>query len=217
MKKQIAIVDICWTLFYSNTTFDFVDYVVRSKSYRCWHCFSRLWLVRKLNSFIYKIFHVDFLRKITLRYLAGFSHDELLKFAEKFYIDFLEKRKIFETWQQLNDFDEIVLASGTLDVVAQIVAEKLGATNFYSSILEYKNGICTGRLQLDFLQSKSKLLSQCQEKSFVFITDNLSDYQLVEKASMAIILVYDNEARWRKLLKNQDNVEYVYLNNGRRY
>ena len=185
--------DICWTLFSSNTTYDFLN--IRGS---------------KFNSLFFKLFGVDLARKRAVRKLKGLTRDELLAKAETFYSDFLEPRKINAVWETVNKYQkakgDLVLVSGTLDIIAQVVAKHIGAKAFYATPLEFKNGICTGRYS-DFLLRKKELLSQYH--NFDVITDNLIDMHLIRRAKKAIIITYNNRERWEKVLPEHIQTTFI--------
>ncbi len=65
-------------------------------------------------------------------------------------------------------------------------AAKMLNADFFASKLEFKNGICTGRISNDLLGAKNKIFEY--ENIDLVVTDNLSDLELVKKSSKSIIL-----------------------------
>ena len=114
IKNRDILVDICWTLFYSNTTYDFLK--IKGN---------------KWNSMIYKIFKKDVICSIALKKFKQYSREEQLARAEQFYINYLEPRKIEEVWRIIEGKD-IVLVSQTMDVIAEVVAKHIGAKAYYA-------------------------------------------------------------------------------------
>lgn len=108
------LVDICWTLFYSNTTYDFLH--IRGN---------------RLNSLLYKLFGYDYVRARAIKKLSHCSHEQMLERAEQFYTDYLESRKIEPVWQMIAGRD-IILVSQTMPVIAEVVAKHTGAKTFHS-------------------------------------------------------------------------------------
>lgn len=212
-QRHTILVDICWTLFYSNTTFDFLDYLLTNKSYHFIKVLFRLPLIKELNILIYKLTGKDIFRNICVKYLRGYTHKELMHKAESFYNDYLEPRKIEEVWQLLNEDKEIVLVSGTLDIIAETVAQHLHATTYYASQLIYNaEEICTGKYQ-DFLLNKSTIRESYRH--FDIITDNLTDYPLVLQAGHTTIVEYNNQKRWQKRTHNLTNITYIHADRQR--
>ena len=114
-KNRDILVDICWTLFYSNTTYDFLQIK------------GNWW-----NSLIYRLFRKDVIRGRALRKFNRYSREEQLVRAEQFYVNYLEPRKIEEVWQMIQGKD-IVLVSQTMDVLAQTVASHVKAKAYYAT------------------------------------------------------------------------------------
>lgn len=108
------LVDICWTLFYSNTTYDFLH--IRGN---------------RLNSLLYKLFGYDYVRARAICRLRHLTHEQLLTRAEQFYTDYLEPRKIAPVWQLIEGRD-IILVSQTMPVIAEVVARHTGARAYHS-------------------------------------------------------------------------------------
>jgi len=108
------LVDICWTLFYSNTTYDFLR--IRGN---------------RLNSLLYKLFGYDYVRARAIRRLRRCTREQVLERVEQFYTDYLEPRKIEPVWQRLEG-REIVLVSHTMPVIAEVVARHIGAKAYHS-------------------------------------------------------------------------------------
>ncbi|MBQ9704662.1 MAG: haloacid dehalogenase-like hydrolase [Paludibacteraceae bacterium] len=205
-------VDICWTLFYSNTTFDFLDFCVQDEAYlRLRRRFKRPFF-RYMNLLLYKAFRYDTLRIKAVAFLRGKTRSELQQLAEAFYKSRLEPNKIEPVWQLLPDKD-IVIASGTLDVIADTVARRLPVREVYASCLEYdKNDVCTGRFR-DFLLDKDRLAGNYG--NYTIFTDNLTDAALVRNARHAYIVTYGNRRRWERQLPQETPTTYIHADRQR--
>ena len=110
-----TLVDICWTLFYSNTTYDFLH--IRGN---------------KFNSLIYKLFGIDLVRTRAIRAFNRLPLAEQQTRVEQFYTDYLLPRKITPVWQMIEGKD-IILVSQTMDLIAKTVAEHIGAKAFHAT------------------------------------------------------------------------------------
>ena len=205
--------DICWTLFYSNTTMDFLDFAIKDKSYIRFRKFSKVAVVRFANLLFFKLFGKDLLRYKCVSYLKGMSRENIEDKVKRFYDDYLSQRKIRPVWNLLKNRD-LVPVSATLDVVAEQVAYNLNAKKFFASKLLFEDGICQGRISDDLLESKSYALSEFAD--FDIVTDNLTDIQLVKKAGIKYIVLYKNKSRWLKELGDSKNVVFIETN-GTRY
>lgn len=210
-RTNNILVDICWTLFYSNTTFDFLDFIIKDKSYFRLRKFFSSYCGKAINLLIYKVLHYDCQRTLALKYLKGYHRSEILACAERFYNEYLIPRRIDEVWNLL-DKKEIILISGTIDIIAQTIASHLGAKMYYASQLDFKDNICTGKY-CDFLLTKSNVLQHY--KHFDIITDNLTDIGLIQQSQLATVVIYNNQERWDTLLKNITNTTFIYADQSR--
>ena len=169
--NRTILVDICWTLFYSNTTYDFLR--IRGN---------------KLNSLLYKLFGYDLVRSRAIRKFNTLGREEQKERAERFYSDYLEPRKIAPVWQRIEG-KKIVLVSQTMEIIAQVVTKHTGAQQYYAT------------------QRKEEVLAQYTD--FDIITDNMSDIELIKRAQHATIVTYNNEPRWKKILPQGINVNFI--------
>ncbi|MBQ7530716.1 MAG: haloacid dehalogenase-like hydrolase [Paludibacteraceae bacterium] len=210
-EQRYTLVDVCWTLFYSNTTFDFLDFAVKDKGYRCLRRIGRSWFGRKINVLLYKLFGYDWLRSRGLRYLKGKSRSELAAQAEQFYEEYLMPRRIEPVWEEVRSQksdvgSQIVIVSGTLDIIAETVARHLGAEAYYATEMVYDANSFTGKFK-DLLLTKASALPYYEH--YDIITDNLTDIDLVRSAHKATIIVYNNKNRWAALLPPEQEVTYI--------
>ena len=185
---KLIIFDVCWTMYKSNTTFDFIKYVYKVE---CINSFKLIFLNSLIVKFsillLGKLVGRDIYRELFVKLLKGFSKERLQKTSEKFYNEFLLDKKIDYTFNLINSMplNSIILCSASLDIVVEHIAKMLNA-NFFASELEFKNGICTGIINNDLLGEKNKIFEH--ENIDLVVTDNLSDLELVKKSSKSIIL-----------------------------
>lgn len=170
-SDRTILVDICWTLFYSNTTYDFLQ--IRGN---------------RFNSLLYKLFRYDAVRSRAIKRFEQLPKAEQEARVERFYTDYLEPRKIAPVWE-LIEGKEIVLVSQTMDLIARTVARHIGAKAYYAT------------------QHKKEVLAHYTD--FDIITDNLSDIELIKHAKHATIIMYNNQARWKKILPKGINVTFI--------
>lgn len=218
MNNQPAIVllDICGTLYDSNTTFDFLDFHFKSRDYRLFRRLTRFLIWRAFNKILFHTIGLDLTRMMAVRFLKGFTIKQLEDAVDAFYTDWLALR-LFEAVHSLVDGykqegKKIVIVSATLDVIARKVAKSLGISEWYSTSLGVKNGRCTGKIQIDLLSRKLSFLTRQQ----VFppydatITDNFSDLDLIYQSNLAVIVTDQaHQAKWQQLLKRHAAVTYI--------
>lgn len=211
MKRKIYVFDICGTLYDSNTTFDFLSFIFSpiSVAFRRFDTLRKTVVWRLFNKLARSYFHKDITRLIALRFLKGYTHEELVQLGQKFYDEFLKNNEHANLISTLNYLllqeAHVVLVSATIDVVAEVIANRLGIKDWYGSQLLYKNGMCQGRLMLDLLGAKRNLLlrNNLLEIEAVY-SDDLSDVPIFENAKQKNVVVYSKtKKRWKKIIKEK--------------
>lgn len=220
--KKLLILDICDTLYTSNTTFDFLKFFSRNNK-----LLSNLLNLRKniflriLNKLSLKILKKDLIKILYIYYLRGKSEKEIKMLTLEFYEKILQNKFKIEVLKKLDNYKkeefEIIIVSGTLDFIADLIAEKLNIDNYFATKLEIKNDLFTGKIQKDLLLEKEiiikKILDKNKYEEIHLMTDNITDYNLVKYAKKAIIVLNDkNSCFWKKNIKN--NIEFLESCNG---
>lgn len=201
------VIDICGTLYHSNTTFDFLYWKFKGNNryeffFSLYH--SLPW--RVLSKILWEMFHYDLTRVLAVRFLKGISKDQLMLDAEIFYRNFLQKHKNQEVFDTLNELrksadNKLTLASATLDFIAEIVAKHEEISLGVSTLLKYTNGICSGKIQNDMLGRKLDELNNCLPL-WMCITDDISDIPLIQNSINHIVVVYPkNKSKWDKVIQ----------------
>lgn len=85
MENRTVLIDICGTLFDSNTTLDFLDFLLCSRSYRLLRRMARSLPWRAFNRGFRRLTGRDPTREMLLRHLRGYTRQELATAAEAFY------------------------------------------------------------------------------------------------------------------------------------
>ncbi len=210
-KEKYFLIDICGTLYQSNTTFDFIRYFFSETSW-----YIRLEALRKnrifrfCNAKVFEYMGIDCLRCLLIRHLKGYSKTQLQDMAHEFYQEYLEtviNEPVIDIIEEKRAAGvRLVLVSATLDVIAKEVAEKLRIKDVFSSQLSYdEHNVCLGKLQIDLLGKKITSLnsSDIVEPYYGIITDNFSDLELIKKSEHSYVVTdkqYQN--KWKSLLKN---------------
>lgn len=207
----IHVFDICGTLYSSNTTFDFLEYFFKTnRNYCLYNRIRKSFLWRATNFFLKKCCHKDLTRIIALHYLHGYSREELLAAAQSFYRFFLTARQNNAVLDQLRHLQrasrgKIVIASATLDFIAEVIAEHLSCDVWYSSRLQYRCGVCQGVLICDLLGNKAEKIfggaRVCVESVY---TDDASDMALLDIARTKNVIVYPKTRnKWKKVIEKK--------------
>ena len=205
VNNKNILVDICWTLYKSNTTQDFIDFVATDKSYRRWRRLQRSRTVRFLLHAYVRLTGIDPWRRYAVRQLRGMPREQLTIKAEEF-VSGLEQRKVEPVWQLFDNAQHIVLLSSTLDIVAQAVAGKLPREpeQVMASTLGFDGDMCTGEITSDRLTQKLTDSQAAKFRPYTIITDNISDLPLIAKSRQAYIVTYRNQWRWKRRLANMN-------------
>jgi phosphoserine phosphatase len=218
-EASIVIIDICGTIYNSNTTFDFLDYFFKeNKFYHYSRSLLSCQLFKILNILFLRLFKFDFCRHLLIRFLSGHSKIEIERKTKSFIFELLEKKRQEEVIKIIMRIsipeNKLILVSATLDCIALEIAKKFNIDSYFASELEYLNGICTGRIKVDLLGNKLKKLRQngIYSPFKVVISDNFSDTLLMNKSGYSYIVVSEKKRkRWNKILKTSrfENFEIV--------
>lgn len=207
--KNLYLFDICGTIYHSNTTFDFLEfYLKENKVFRFYRVIYKSFFWKVVNRALRSWLHYDLTRILALRFLKGASYSELRKQAKLFtqiYLSQVRNVEICNTIEHLISIDKskVILLSATIDVVAEAVAGSLCCERYFSTALEYKGGICTGKMVKDLLGNKCMLLKEegilHQIKSFS--TDDLTDADVLEYSEIKNVVCYPKtHKRWIRLI-----------------
>lgn len=104
--------------------------------------------------------HTESTRDRTLAMLAGHTEDELRRLGEDVYDRQIEARLradvVAEARQHLERGHQVWLVSATGDIVAQVIARRLGVTGALGTLFEAVDGVFTGRLRGEMLHGTEK-------------------------------------------------------------
>ena len=204
-ESKTYLLDICWTLYRSNTTFDFIDFITTDNGYRRRRQLRRCRLWRLIHHLVFRLTRRDRWREDAIRQLQGMRRDEIERLARLFVNNVLAEKKIEAVWQTIQDADNIVILSSTLEPIANAIARQLPVVpkKIYSTELSYHDDIATGQVLTDRLPQKLNSEQQPAPRSYIIITDNTSDLELIAKAEQAYIVTYHNQRRWQKLIADK--------------
>ena len=220
MSSPILIIDICGTLYQSNTTFDFIKYHFGDTwRYRVISHLKKKQFISKLNYVWFRLTGMDIMRTELIKLLKGTDKSALLSMAIDFYNNFLLSRKNPECFTILNNYRKkgarLIIVSATLDIIAKTVAEQENINDWMASTLAYKNDICDGKLNEDLLGGKLCKLNQTLgmvEEKYDVITDNYSDVDIISQAKYAYLIQYnDKRDRWTHYLDKETLLKCEFI------
>ena len=219
--KRVVIIDICGTLFDSNTTMDFLDFIFSdNKRYNKYKKIRKSLIIRAVNKTLLNCLHLDLIRKYGVYFLKGASKEEIIKMVDKFYDEFLRPRIIPQAWQVIDTYRNndhyLLIVSATLDCIAEKVAQELNVNQFLASELSYTNNICNGKISHDLLRAKVKTLNNkgILPPYEMTISDNKTDINLMAESKCCFALCkHGKESFWeenlsKKQIKNYRIIKY---------
>lgn len=204
-NRTLVIFDMCGTIYAGNSTLDYCFYLMGN-----WlKSFYRFFLNQKsifLLSIFRKIFGIDFERMLILSYFKGLKDSVIGQYDNDFLEKYSSNMPLYDFFKSyLRPENDVIILSASIDPPIKLFATK-EKVSYFSSTLEKKDGIFTGRFLNDLLGQKSqlfiskKIILRNYDK-VIFVTDNQSDVDLIE------LLISQN-----KFLKLQ-----IVLNNNREF
>jgi len=198
-SQQIAVFDVCDTLFRTNTTVGFVRFLADRTGNAAASAVLRRWTSRRspalyAGALAYRLLHRDIARARVIRTLRGYTREQLEAAAEDYFSTELASHMVEPVHERLRDHqrrgDRVILASSSLDVVISAVARGLGV-EWVASELGYADGQCTGRLVRDLTGRKPAALAPLlgDTPNLHVYTDNRSDRALLQMADRCTIIL----------------------------
>lgn len=208
MTKVLVACDVCDTLFASNTTFDFVRFVLKQESkfrYFVLQCISSkysplFYLIIVLG----KLRRSDLVRTLAISLLKNKREVQLLNLANQFFDQYLVGRKNEQVFYLLNKQEAtVILLSSSISPVISVIASRYGF-DFVCSELDFKNSVATGKLKTDLTGKKHIVLKDLtgnHSMDLVAITDNRSDYEMIKMANQRYVLIKKESEKsfWEEL------------------
>lgn len=190
--RKILYLDVCGTLFDSNTTFDFLQF--HFKGYKKYLVFflRRFVFCKVLNKLFLTFFHVDLIRVVAIYLLRGDKKSDLKIKAKKFVCGLRKNQAVFDFIEKnYSNVDEIYLLSASLDFIVEEVCLFFDYSGYFSTTLLYDdNGICLGKIRDDLLLSKSSIIkTHCETSYKIFLSDNFSDVKAAKCVDVFVPVV----------------------------
>lgn len=208
------IFDVCDTLYFSNTTFDFIKFVFEKENNKFKLFLVRIYTYKYSPLFIsffliQKVSNIDYSKLACLNLMKGYSKNTLEQYANQFYKEHLVKNKIRKTHKLLEkaifENQKICLVSASIEPVVKEIALQLNIC-YKSSELNYVNEIFTGKLSKELKGKKQEEVSvlNSEGEDLIVVSDNFSDRILMEKATKCYAVIYKPEALefWKDLNPN---------------
>ena len=200
-KRKILLLDVCHTLYSSNTTFDFLAWRLKDDiEYQA--------LAKKRSSIHNRIRarlgFQDEIRELAVGFLTGLPLEELDRAAMVFAETLTPIQEVMNllTEYKTRGFEPILLSS-SLDFIVSAVAKRLGIVRFHATELHYQDKNCLGTIKKDLLKTKADLIkTHYADAECVFVTDNRTDLACASEVStfIAVYSKYDSRSArfWRR-------------------
>ncbi|MDN5205666.1 hypothetical protein QQ008_30055 [Fulvivirgaceae bacterium BMA10] len=197
--------DICDTLYFSNTTFDFIPFVLEREKAFLRKVLFKIYTIRFSPIFLSfyflnKITSIDHCRKYSLLLLSGISKDDLYSYGREFHSQYLKNKEVKETHLKLKEAiktgEIVILLSSSIDPIVDAISQDFNV-QYQSSSLVYENDICTGKLAYDLTNKKHIEVTKFQagEELITVVTDNFSDQELMKLAETRYAVIYKKSAK----------------------
>jgi phosphoserine phosphatase len=196
---HLVVFDLCNTLYYSNTTFDFIEYILSQNHFRLklrlfhtiYNKYSPIFIFLLL---IEKFWIKNLIRNLAVRLLNGISRDDLYMNGEKFLKEFLCHHEISEIHSMLRKAKKfevnVYLISDSLEPVVKAVAKEFDV-QYIANKLQFFDGCSTGRLDKE--KQKIDWVSEINYKELTVISDNKTDLDLLEKADIGYAVIHNEK------------------------
>ena len=196
-KGKIAVFDFCETLANYQTADPFVHFVVErigfnrvKRKEKVLAFFNRIRIIPLIHQFFPSL---SINKKLTLRLLKGLPEEQVKQLGQEYYIEVVKKRLINKTITLLQEKQEdgydIILASGGYNLYLYHIEP----FNVFCSIIQFKNGLCTGRLDGKDCMGveKVRVLNNHLNRKEVYVeafSDSLSDLPLLQWADRSYLI-----------------------------
>lgn len=193
MNDKLVFFDICDTLYAENTTFGFLDFYYSKGLKKSLLQSRKLLPVKFFNFLSIKIFGIDIVRIFGLYLLNNLSKSHL-QIKAKAYVSTLQQFKKNDGIHDLlkhfrQEGYEIVLLSGSLDFIVEEIASALNIQAWHATTLIWDGELCKGKIHNDLLGVKQSIINRYySQRSYEFVTDNMSDYDVVVCSTKSYIL-----------------------------
>lgn len=211
---EVYVVDVCGTLVRDDTTLGLLRYHFAQSSAKRWRS-ALLWVLISRKSPCYwalavfeKLTGRHLLKYVAASLLAGDAPSALEASAQGYAAELLNSRRVAVVSSRLANADKqvlIILASASLEPVVKSIAELMGV-QYVASTLSVQDGVYTGRYNQDITGLKeAALLAKFGEgvlsRPFLMVSDNLSDRELMSKATEACVVLHhpSHRERWQGL------------------
>lgn len=207
---DVYVVDVCGTLVRDDTTVGLLhQHFARDEQRQFRYLLFKAMTARNSPlrlafAVLEKVTGRHLLKHAVVRLLAGDRVEALNQSAAVYAEWLLAQRRVDSVWPLLDSplrSAGVVLASASLEPVVAALALAIGARHVASS-LEQADGVLTGRYASDLTGRKEQALIEKYGEAVLAgrvcaISDNCSDRSLLEKSTMAYVVLHQESHRQR--------------------
>jgi len=200
-SRKVLLLDVCHTLYSSNTTFDFLAWYLPND--------VELGALLKRRQSIFnrvaaRLGFKDNIREQAIKCLTGIKRADLDAAAKEFVATLTP---IQEVMDKLNEFRtqgyKPVLLSSSLDFLVAAIAELLDIKTMHATTLGYRDSECLGTITADLLNTKANIVvADYASFDTIFITDNHTDLPCAQEVKRFIAVYHNEDSRsaafWRR-------------------
>ena len=205
MEKILA-VDLCDTLYKSNTTQDFFNYVfAKDDLYKKLKRKNSSFSFKVVNKLSNKILKKDKSRILMTKILSGKSLGEIESLVDSFITDYLEPLKIEKVHKIISEYKtqgyKVIIISASYDFIAKGIVKRLEFDDYITSEAEVLENKYTGKVSRDILYTKFNVFKNkyTVNDNLMMITDNTTDYDFVRETKKSYIVINNrNKNFWNQ-------------------
>ncbi len=216
-SKGVAVFDVCDTLYYSNTTHDFIRYLARNRPGLIRNSRFQL-LNHRFSPARFALIGMsvatgsDYFKRANVALLKGAPVSEVQELATRFVGEFLATRKVERTQELVQEYAangfDVMLCSTSIEPVVDAVAADLGIRDIVATTLEVVDDKYTGRILVDPTGRKLAALRDLSDAEIeCAVSDNLSDLELLSAAKRGIAVVHSARKRDFWMGRNLELIE----------
>lgn len=180
-SKKIIVFDVCGTLYDSNTTIDFVLFILRSQGRVLLLLKYRLLNIKLISYIGSRVFRYNLRDQLLLK-IDGLSVSRVNEHAVNFIEEYLSKRQnkvVFDFFKKSVESSEreVYLASASINPIIDALSSKYCVKSISSTLFQDASGCYDGRIRCDISGKKDVFLKSIYDVDKIdeFYSDNIED------------------------------------------
>ena len=222
-KEKYLLIDICGTYVNENTTFGLIKKHFPKNTFK--GIYVRLFLykyspIRIIVLLSEKITKKEILKKILVKSIRGVKVESLKKTANIYAKELISKRikvnyLINKYIQKYKKISHPIFASSSIEPIVKEISS-LEKIPYVASKLEVCGDKYTGRISFDITGLKKseiykKFNIDLNKTKFFLITDNKSDFNMVNNSLLTIFIIRRQKKYFDKGFLESKKIQFIYL------